>query len=341
MADNVVANSIPVATRSVTYSGDASQNVQVVGLATFSGADDAKTATDVPAGNGTAATALRVTIASDSTGVVALAAGTNNIGDVDVLTVPAPLSTTGNGTAATALRVTVASDSTGVLSVTESTTITDNAGFTDGASKVFMAGFAFDEVAGTALTENDAAAARIDSKRAQVLVIEDATTRGRRATVSAAGAVVVDGSAVTQPVSGTVTANAGTGTMTVSAGQTPHSVGVTMASVMLKVTTTQTSANIIAGTGGQRIYVSSITIATGGTTAGEVGIYWGTGTLATAVTNGTVLFDGEFAPSATVRPGYAQSFPIPLGAVSATGDNLRITTSAAMTVYVTVHYYKA
>src|SRR5437867_971018 len=46
-----------------------------------------------------------------------LPAGTNNIGDVDVLTVPAPLSTTGGGTEATALRVTVANDSTGVLSV--------------------------------------------------------------------------------------------------------------------------------------------------------------------------------------------------------------------------------
>lgn len=46
-----------------------------------------------------------------------LPAGTNNIGDVDVLSVPAPLSTTGGGTEATALRVTIASDSTGVVSV--------------------------------------------------------------------------------------------------------------------------------------------------------------------------------------------------------------------------------
>lgn len=107
-------------------------------------------------GGGAETTALRVTLASDSTGLLsvddnagsltvdapvgtplfvrlsdgasaittlpvslaslpALAAGTNNIGDVDVLSVPAPLSTTGNGTAATALRVTVASDSTGVI----------------------------------------------------------------------------------------------------------------------------------------------------------------------------------------------------------------------------------
>ena len=46
-----------------------------------------------------------------------LPSGTNNIGDVDVLTVPAPLSTTGGGTEAAALRVTMASDSTGVVSV--------------------------------------------------------------------------------------------------------------------------------------------------------------------------------------------------------------------------------
>src|SRR3990172_9674577 len=58
----------------------------------------------------------------DVTRLPALVAGTANIGDVDVLTVPAPLSTTGGGTEATALRVTVASDSTGVVSVD------DNAG---------------------------------------------------------------------------------------------------------------------------------------------------------------------------------------------------------------------
>lgn len=93
-------------------------------------------------GGGTEATALRVTIANDSTGIVSvddngasltvdgtvaatqsggwnvgINAGTNNIGDVDVLSVPAPLSTTGGGTEATALRVTIANDSTGVVSV--------------------------------------------------------------------------------------------------------------------------------------------------------------------------------------------------------------------------------
>jgi uncharacterized membrane protein len=72
----------------------------------------------------------------------------------------------------------------GTFAVQDSEKITDNAAFTDGTSKVMMSGYVFDEVAGTALTENDAAAARIDSKRSVVSVIEDATTRGQRATVS-------------------------------------------------------------------------------------------------------------------------------------------------------------
>ena len=49
--------------------------------------------------------------------VLSIAAGDNNIGNVDIVTVPAPLSTTGGGTEATALRVTIASDSTGVVSI--------------------------------------------------------------------------------------------------------------------------------------------------------------------------------------------------------------------------------
>lgn len=65
--------------------------------------------------------------------------------------------------------------------------MTDNAGFTDGTSKVVPSGYILDETVGTSLTENDVAAARIDAKRAQVFVLEDQTTRGRRAVISASG----------------------------------------------------------------------------------------------------------------------------------------------------------
>lgn len=92
----------------------------------------------------------------------------------------------------------------GTFAVQDSQVLVDNGAFTDGTSKVFINGYIYDEIAGTALTENDAAAARINVNRAQVHAIEDGATRGRYATVTASNAVKVDGSAVTQPVSGTV-----------------------------------------------------------------------------------------------------------------------------------------
>jgi len=46
-----------------------------------------------------------------------LEAASVNIGDVDILTVPAPLNVTGGGAESSALRVTLANDSTGVLSI--------------------------------------------------------------------------------------------------------------------------------------------------------------------------------------------------------------------------------
>lgn len=112
--------------------------------------------TAIASGGGVESGALRVTIASDSTGVVSiddnggsltvdgtvtanLAAGTNNIGDVDVLTVPAPLNVTGTGTEASALRVTIATDSTGVLSIDDNgTTLSVD----DGAGSLTVDGFA-------------------------------------------------------------------------------------------------------------------------------------------------------------------------------------------------------
>ena len=80
---------------------------------------------------------------------------------------------------------------TGSVTTADSQVVTDNAAFTDGTTKLRMAGYIYDETAGTALTENDAAAARVDFKRAQVLVIEDATTRGRRAAIASDGSLYV------------------------------------------------------------------------------------------------------------------------------------------------------
>lgn len=102
MSDNVAytpGSGATICARSGTYSGDTAL-AQAIGLVTFAGSDDAKTITDVPGGNGVAASAIRVTLASDGTGIVALTTSTASIGklaansgvdigDVDVTSVPA------------------------------------------------------------------------------------------------------------------------------------------------------------------------------------------------------------------------------------------------------------
>lgn len=104
LTTTTTVSTVPSGTIIATDDLGAAGHVQRVKLAC--GPDG--TATDVPVGGGVEAAALRVTIASDSTGVLsiddnggaitvdgsvslaaALPAGTNNIGDVDVLSLPA------------------------------------------------------------------------------------------------------------------------------------------------------------------------------------------------------------------------------------------------------------
>jgi len=101
------------------------------------------------------------------------------------------------------------------VSVTNPQLTQDNAPFLDGTDYVRPAGFILDEVAGTALTEDDVGAARMDSKRAQITTLEDATTRGQRAAISAAGRLSVDASGVAVPITdnaGSLTIDAPVGT---------------------------------------------------------------------------------------------------------------------------------
>jgi hypothetical protein len=81
--------------------------------------------------------------------------------------------------------------------------------------------------------------------------------------------------------------------------------------------------------------VTSVQIQAGGTTAGTCQVYFGTG----AFSRGTSrpIFDGEFAPSATSKPGYAQSPYVPY--IGAADEELKITTSANMTITVSIWYY--
>lgn len=170
-------------------------------------------------GGGTEATALRVTVASDSTGVLSvddnggsltvdgtvtanLAAGTNNIGDVDVLTVPAPLNVTGTGVELGALRVTIASDSTGVLSVD------DNGGSLTVDGSVSITG-----AVDTELTTADLDTGAGTDTRAVIGLVGSASGGAQIIPGSATDGLLVNlGANNDVTVTGTVTANLAAGT---------------------------------------------------------------------------------------------------------------------------------
>ena len=92
--------------------------------------------------------------------------------------------------------------------------------FTPGTSRVLPQGFTFDDVTPDSVDEGDIGAARMSANRNQYMQIRDLSAE-RSAAVTATNALKVDNSAVTQPVSGTVTANAGTGNFA-TAGDVAH-----------------------------------------------------------------------------------------------------------------------
>lgn len=100
-------------------------------------------------------------------------------------------------------------------------------------------------------------------------------------------------------------------------------------------TTTQTSTVLIAGGASEKLVVTKVQIQAGGTVAGTLQLYFGTA----AFSRGTsrAIFDGEFAPSATLKPGVVMDGPFISGT---NGDDLLVTTSAAINpLTINVWYY--
>jgi len=107
-----------------------------------------------------------------------------------------------------------------------------------------------------------------------------------------------------------------------------------LASFTAQFTSTLTSALMVTASASQQIVVTGVQIQAGGTTAGAVQLYLGTGAYSRGTT--PAIFDGEFAPSSTNKPGVVMTGPF-IGAADA---DLRITTSAAINpLTVTVWYY--
>jgi hypothetical protein len=96
---------------------------------------------------------------------------------------------------------------------------------------------------------------------------------------------------------------------------------------VVQYTTTQTSAVVLAPTSGRRLVITSAQIQVGGTTAGTMQLYFGSGSYGRGTSN--TIFDGEWAPSATSKPGIILVSP-PHGWKGLINDSLRVTTSAAI-----------
>lgn len=316
--------------------------------------------------DGATSTAVSGTIAISS-----IASGTNNIGDVDVLTVPAPLSTTGNGTAATALRVTVASDSTGVIAVT------DNGGSltVDGTVAATQSGTwsaRLQDGSGNAITSAtrgseralstqivDASGNQITSFGGGTQYAEDvASVGGESMTLAGAirqdapssttsldgdysnlktdsvGRLWVNNSGVTQPVSGTVTANLGTiagvsTETTLSALNTKIPSNLTVTSTRLLVDgsgVTQPVSGTITANAGSGTFANNLTQLAGNAVNTGNGAS-GTGTLRVSLaSDSTGVVASQFTRNAAAQTPTldtvtaANNRPIPI--VNLAGDGL-------------------
>lgn len=126
----------------------------------------------------------------------------------------------------------------------------------------------------------------------------------------------------------------------IDTGPAPHNFGYTPRNFNAEYSTAQTGVALWTPTTGRKFVVTDVTISTGGTTSGIVTLWQGASG-DTTYTAGTdpVVFRGEFAPSATSKPGVVKNFKVPF--VSSTTDHvLRVTTSAAMTLYVQINGYE-
>ncbi len=120
----------------------------------------------------------------------------------------------------------------------------------------------------------------------------------------------------------------------------PHNLGYMLVHKDGEYTTTQTGVTLWAPTSGKKFCITNLTISTGGTTAGLVTVWQGA-TADTTYTAGTdpAIFRGNFIPSANATPGVVKSYPVPF--VASTVDHaLKVTTSAAMTIYIQVDGYE-
>ena len=105
-------------------------------------------------------------------------------------------------------------------------------------------------------------------------------------------------------------------------------------------TTTQTGTSVWTPSSGKRVSITYLSVASYGTTAARVIIWFGA-TADTTYNAGTdqLVWAGSFAPSANSKPGAIISLPFGINAVTA-DHQLRVTTDAGISLDITVYGYE-
>lgn len=312
MADNeTTGTGKPVATDKVTYSGDADQNVQLVREVFVTGAEGSKTVID-PLYTGSVAGVAA--FAPDNLPTASMGPGWNRRAD------PSNLGTATNSTSGV--------DTNGSELITFFIgTSTTGTFVVEGAAD---AGSNFRPVPVYRLGSNGLLTSLTNTSITPVandiLLVPCIGLRHIRLRTNATlGATVINkwtGSIGNLPPGWIAPA--------------PHNTGFDETGVSATYSSAQTSTTIgpsVSST--QRMVVTYIAIQSGGTTAGTCVVYFGTG----AYSRGTnkPIFDGEFAPQSTSKPGFVASKPN--GWMGAADEELKITSTNAQTLTVTIWYY--
>jgi hypothetical protein len=156
-----------------------------------------------------------------------------------------------------------------------------------------------------------------------------------------AGSMIFNGAAWDRlrSIGGLPASDANTGIQAVA--DIPHKVGYAFTNKVAQYTTAQTGVALWTPAAGTRIVVTGIQIQAGGTTAASIQVWFGASG-DTTYTRGTdiAVFDGEFAPSSTSKPGVVMGYANGVIAMGAADHVVRVTTSAGMTVTVNVLGYE-
>jgi len=161
--------------------------------ALWSSLDEATIITDAQAVDGSPAGTVGFHIlGTDGTNAQIFKTDSNGELQVDVLTLPAITGTV------------TANAGSGTFVNSDTATQVDDAPFTPATSRILMIGAEFDDTTPDSVNEGDGGAIRMSANRNLYSTIRDAAGNERGVNVTAGNALVVDGSAVTQPISGTV-----------------------------------------------------------------------------------------------------------------------------------------